>query len=264
MDGMAVFTLRGRLLLLRRLPKHAPILAALALAALTPGCASLGVGKNAKLAEERANLLGEAQAKAVLLEAKIADLQRDNTRLTKRVNDLEGSIKSAQAQAVNAANAVKSAELASAESAVRAAAADQKAVAASAQPDRAITASPVKAAPRLVQPSFASQEKTVFENEAKGGDIRLASVLFGVHLASYRHNADAVAGWRTLQRQYPSELSLLEPRVAPVTLEGRGAFVRLIAGGFSTQQTAAALCETLIKRGRFCEVASFDGEKLSD
>lgn len=231
------------------------------LAALSSGCATLGGGKTARLAEERASLLAQSEAKATQLETRLAEVQRENTRLSRRVTELESTIRTAQSQAANAA---KSAELASADSAVRAATADQRAVAATAQPARPLAASPVQAAPRLVQPSFANEQKTVFENEAKNGDIRLTSVLFGVHLASYRHNTEAVAGWRTLQRQYPSELSLLEPRIAPVTLEGRGDFVRLIAGGFSTQQTAAALCETLSNRGRFCEVTSFDGEKLLD
>lgn len=237
------------------------VVAASLLAALAPGCASLGAGKNAKLAEERASQLVQSEAKASLLETRLADLQKDNARLVRRVAELESSIRSAQTQAANAA---KSAEIASADSAVRAAAADRKAIVTAARSEGAIATSPVQAAPRLVQPSFASQEKTVFENESKANDIRLSSVLFGVHLASYRHTADAATGWRTLQRQYPNELSLLEPRVAPVTLEGRGDFLRLIAGGFSTQQTASALCETLSKRGRFCEVTGFEGEKLSD
>lgn len=234
---------------------------ALLAALLLPGCATLGDGKNAKLAEERGAQLAQSEAKAAQLETKLADTQRDNVRLTKRVADLEASIKTAQAQAASVA---KTAELASADSAVRAAAADQRAVTAAPNAAKPLGASPMQAAPRLVQPSFASQEKTIFENEAKPGDIRLTSVLYGVHLASYRHNADAVAGWRTLQSQYPNELSLLEPRTAPISIEGRGDFIRLIAGGFSSQQTAAALCETLSRRGRFCEVTSFDGDKLSD
>lgn len=238
--------------------RSAGFFASLLASLLLPGCATLGDGKHAKLAEERAGLLAQSEAKTTQLEAKLAEAQRDNVRLSKRIADLESSIKTAQTQAANAA---KNAEMASAESAVRAAAADQKAVAATGRP---VATSPVQAAPRLVQPSFANQEKTIFENEAKGGDIRLTSVLYGVHLASYRRGADASSGWRTLQSQYPNELSLLEPRLAPVTVEGRGEFIRLIAGGFSSQQTAAALCETLSKRGRFCEVTSFDGEKLSD
>lgn len=248
MEGLAAF----------RFPKSTSLIASLLAALLLPGCATLGEGKHARLAEERATLLEQSEARATQLETKLAEAQRDNIRLSKRIADLESSIKNAQTQAANAA---KNAEIASADSAVRAAAADQKAVAATGRP---AAASPVQAAPRLVQPSFASQEKTIFENEAKSGDIRLTSVLYGVHLASYRRNADAAAGWRTLQGQYPNELSLLEPRIAPVKVEGRGEFIRLIAGGFSSQQTAAALCETLSKRGRFCEVTSFDGDKLSD
>ena len=225
---------------------------------LSSGCASLG-GKNMRLAEERAQELSQTQAKATALEGKVADLQRDNARLVRRIAELETGIRSAQSAAANAA---KSAENAATPMLRGGADADARAVVSTADANRAL-ANPMQAAPRLVQPAFAAQEQTVFENEAKG-DIPVASVLYGAHLASYRRSVDALAGWRVLQRQNPSELSLLEPRVAPITIEGRGAFIRLIAGGFSTQETAAKLCETLKRRGRFCEVTSFDGEKLND
>ena len=120
---------------------------------------------------------------------------------------------------------------------------------------------PVETSPRLVQPTFASDE-TVFENEAEG-DIQTESVLFGVHLASYRQMEEARAGWRQLQRENPEELGLLEPRVEGVTVEGKGDFLRLIGGGFASQEKAMTLCAQLKARGLFCSVASFEGERLS-
>lgn len=123
-------------------------------------------------------------------------------------------------------------------------------------------AKPVEPSPRLVQPSFASHEATVFENEA-GDAIATASVLFGVHLASYRHAEEARAGWAKLQRDYPDELGLLEPRLERVAIEGRGEFLRLIGGGFSNGEKAAALCARLKTSGVYCAVASFEGERLS-
>lgn len=120
---------------------------------------------------------------------------------------------------------------------------------------------PVQNAPRLVQPAFASNE-TVFENEAEG-EIRTESVLFGVHLASYRKMEEARAGWRQLQRENPDELGLLEPRVEGVTVEDKGDFLRLIGGGFSSRDKAEALCAQLKAKDMFCSVASFEGERLS-
>ncbi|WP_375206592.1 SPOR domain-containing protein [Hyphococcus sp.] len=130
-----------------------------------------------------------------------------------------------------------------------------------ASPALATTDVPVETAPRLVQPTFASNE-TVFENEAEG-DIRMESVLFGVHLASYRHMEEARAGWRKLQRENPDELGLLEPRVEGVDVEGKGRFLRLIGGGFASQDKAQSLCGQLKAKGLFCSVASFEGERLS-
>ena len=120
---------------------------------------------------------------------------------------------------------------------------------------------PVAPAPRMVQPTFASTD-SVFENEA-AGDIETASVLFGVHLASYRKTAEAREGWRQLQRENPDELGLLEPRIERVLLDDKGVFLRLIGGGFSSQEKASALCASLQQRGLFCSVSGFNGQRLS-
>ncbi|NWG71666.1 MAG: SPOR domain-containing protein [Parvularculaceae bacterium] len=137
-------------------------------------------------------------------------------------------------------------------------------VVAAADADLALAAAPtapVETSPRLVQPTFASQE-TLFENEASDG-IKTASVLFGVHLASYRHAEEARAGWVKLQRDYPDQLGLLEPRLERVELEGRGTFLRLIGGGFAAEEKAVALCAALKSLGAYCAVSSFEGERLS-
>jgi hypothetical protein len=121
---------------------------------------------------------------------------------------------------------------------------------------------PVNPAPRLVQPSFSSEEEAVFENEA-AGVIRTASVLYGVHLASYRGIEEARAGWSKLQRENPDELGLLEPRIEEVDIEGRGKFLRLIGGGFSSREKAEALCKRLEAKSVYCVVSDFGGQKLS-
>lgn len=122
-------------------------------------------------------------------------------------------------------------------------------------------AKPVDAAPRLVQPTFASDEE-IFENEA-GDAIPTTSVLFGVHLASYRHEAEARTGWVKLQQDFPDELGLLEPRLERVVIEGRGEFLRLVGGGFASEDKASALCLKLRAKSAYCAVAGFAGEKLS-
>ena len=128
-------------------------------------------------------------------------------------------------------------------------------------PELAQTDVPIENSPRLVQPAFASSE-TVFENEADG-EIQTRSVLYGVHLASYRLAEEAREGWRKLQRENPDELGLLEPRTEPITVDDKGLFLRLIGGGFSSNEKAYALCAKLKQKGLFCSVVSFQGQRLS-
>jgi len=120
---------------------------------------------------------------------------------------------------------------------------------------------PVETAPRLVQPTFASNE-IVFENEEEG-EIKTSSILFGVHLASYRKLEQAREGWRKLQRENPDELGLLSPRIEKITIPEKGVFLRLVGGGFSSNEKAQALCGLLKQKNQFCSVVSFEGERLS-
>ena len=126
--------------------------------------------------------------------------------------------------------------------------------------DSQIGVVPVAEAPRLVQPTFASTDD-VFENEAID-DIQTASVLFGVHLASYRKVEEAREGWRILQRENPDELGLLEPRIETVNLAEKGVFMRLIGGGFASQEKANELCAQLKLKGLYCSVAGFKRRSL--
>ncbi len=121
---------------------------------------------------------------------------------------------------------------------------------------------PVDESPRLVQPSFASTGQ-IFENEAASDEIKMTSVLWGVHLASYRHAEEASAGWKKLQRENPDELGLLEPRIEKVSIEGKGEYLRLVGGGFSSREIAKALCDKLASKGVFCRIANFGGDRLS-
>lgn len=194
------------------------------------------------------------------LQAELDAAKAENTELTKRLGELEREAAEAKAAAAAKQAAAESDQRAESPTLAR----RPESVVAAADADNALAGSPTKPVeptPRLVQPSFASERETVFENEA--GDIRLASVLYGVHLASYRKSDEARAGWRQLQRDNPDELGLLEPRVEQVTLEDRGEFLRLIAGGFSSSEKASALCGRLKAKGVYCAVTGFVGVKLS-
>lgn len=212
-------------------------------------CSALG-GKPdvAGVAAEAATV---QEARAAELEAEVADLKERNAELEKQVAAL---------QQKSVPDAAETAAPVAMRPGVK-----PETVIARADAGQALAnapAKPVQPSPRLVQPTFASEQETVFENEAPGA-LKMESVLFGVHLASYRAESDAKAGWRRLQRDNPDELGLLEPRIEFVTIEGRGNFIRLIGGGFSTQEKAAALCATLQAKDLYCGVTSFGGQRLS-
>lgn len=205
------------------------------------------------------------EARIATLESELADAQRAKAALEQKLAALEKAGKPESEQVV-AAPTLKEAQAAlsgPAQTLQQPPEIRPEAVVAAADAERALAAAPaaVQPSPRLVQPTFASQE-TVFENEASDG-IKTASVLFGVHLASYRHAEEARAGWVKLQRDYPHELGLLEPRLEKVEIEGRGVFMRLIGGGFASQDKATALCTALKALGAYCAVASFQGERLT-
>ena len=206
-------------------------------------------------------------ARTTELESQVAKLETQNADLERQVNDLEKQLKSRGEQSA-ASEAVPSPETngaANGDKTAGEAPVKPDAVVAAADVNRALAnspAPPVVPGPRLVQPSFASEQETVFENEASTA-IKTASVLYGVHLASYRKIEDARAGWSKLQRDNPDELGLLEPRITNISIEGRGDFVRLIGGGLSSAERAQQLCSSLRQKGVFCTVTSFEGEKLS-
>jgi len=121
---------------------------------------------------------------------------------------------------------------------------------------------PVESTPRLVEPSFVAVD-TVFENEAVDVNLETTSLLFGVHLASYRSPEDAALRWREFQEKYPDQLGLLEPRVQAIAIEGRGEYHRLIVGGFASRGKADALCDNLRTSKLYCEVMPFSGLPLN-
>lgn len=233
-------------------------LAAAAIAASLSACETFGGKEEAAVTTALADDLAWSFARTAELEAQVARLETENTRLTRRIAQLETE-KPAEAKSAEARVDVPTPAPTPSAPPIK-----PETVVAAPEAGRALAGSPapVDSSPRLVQPSFASVEETVFENEA-AGDIQMSSVLYGVHLASYRQEAEARIGWRKLQRENPDELGLLEPRVEKVSLDERGEFMRLIGGGFTTQDKATALCARLKARGVYCAVSSFNGQRLS-
>jgi hypothetical protein len=79
-----------------------------------------------------------------------------------------------------------------------------------------------------------------------------------VHLASYRTMDSAEAGWKALSERYAGSMRGMEPRYDPVTIPGKGDFVRLKAGPVQIPGGAARLCDRLRSAGQFCEPVAMD------
>ena len=242
---------------------HAAKLASLiGAAALLAGCSTFSGGaETANGAEDAFSTPRDIEA-----QTKVARLQTENARLANRVLELQReneqlrrSKAAAEAKAAASETDVLSAPAETAVALREPQVATQPVVDNPETPEMTGAKVPVESAPRLTQPTFESTD-AVFENEA---DLQTPAILFGVHLASYRQEAEAREGWRKLQRENPNELGLLEPRLETVEVPNRGAFLRLIGGGLSSREKADALCSNLKSKGLYCAVSDFAGERLS-
>ena len=237
---------------------------------LLQSCATIFGSDKADLVASQSIELDAVRAERAGLQAQVEQLKAENARLEAQLADASkkaARLAAAEAAAEPAALAPpptdqKLAALEPAEKAPSTAPAAPVVAAPNADASLPAAPVPVDEQPRLVQPRFASADE-IFENEAANPEIKMTSVLWGVHLASYRRIEEASAGWAKLQRDNPDELGLLEPRIERVAIDGKGAYLRLVGGGFSSREKAKALCDELAVKGVFCRVANFGGERLS-
>jgi len=246
--------------------------AAIVMAVALGACSTLRGASSGDLTGDQVQEVNWSFADAGELQTEIDQLKGENERLKQQLAALEQQKKNTEAAARTAANASAdklrdSAEIlpVPSENASSGSNGSGETIVAAANVGEKVADAkvPVEAAPRLVQPSFTSETQEIFENEAPGKEIQLSSVLYGVHLASYRQAGEARAGWRKLQRENPDELGLLEPRIERISVKDKGVFLRLIGGGFASKEKAETLCENLKSKGLYCSIAGFDGERLS-
>ncbi|MEQ8736690.1 MAG: SPOR domain-containing protein [Rhodospirillaceae bacterium] len=82
----------------------------------------------------------------------------------------------------------------------------------------------------------------------------------GLHLASYRTQQAAEAGWQTISGKYKGQLSGLDPKINQVNLgQGKGTFFRLLAGPVQDQQRAKSICDQLKRSNQYCDPLNLDG-----
>ncbi|GJL96405.1 MAG: hypothetical protein DHS20C06_02220 [Hyphobacterium sp.] len=88
------------------------------------------------------------------------------------------------------------------------------------------------------------------------------SLFHAIHLASYRVEGNAIAGWESLQLLFPDLLASRHARLEAVELGSRGEFLRLKAGPFDTRADARTACVTIEAAGGWCAVTDFTGRDL--
>lgn len=77
-----------------------------------------------------------------------------------------------------------------------------------------------------------------------------------VHLASYRNEAQAQAGWDDLVKRFPRQLTTLAPDIRRVPVAGKPDTYRLYAGPFVSRTEAATVCKALAAKRQFCNVTN--------
>jgi hypothetical protein len=72
------------------------------------------------------------------------------------------------------------------------------------------------------------------------------------HLASYRDETHATAGWKTLQKAHRDLLINRTPVTVTAEIPGQGTFVRLMANGFSQLADVSEFCSEFKASGQYC------------
>ncbi|MBB4265539.1 SPOR domain-containing protein [Roseospira visakhapatnamensis] len=103
----------------------------------------------------------------------------------------------------------------------------------------------------------ATQRFTGVTNAPPGASDAEAAATRGsgnyVHLASYRDETSARAGWAALSQRYAGSMRDMAPHYQRVTVPGKGTFIRLKAGPVGIPGGANRLCDQLRGAGQFCE-----------
>jgi hypothetical protein len=90
-----------------------------------------------------------------------------------------------------------------------------------------------------------------------------APAAYGIHLASFADRTMAERGWQLLQRNHPSALGSLKPRIEEAQDDKGTPVFLLIAGPFKTEELAAAHCKKINTQVVFCKPRPFVGSELA-
>ena len=87
----------------------------------------------------------------------------------------------------------------------------------------------------------------------EGGRAKVSGPQPAVHLASYRSQKAANAGWSALKRGHRKLLAGLEADISKVSVRGKGTYYRLKVGPFASESKAKSMCKSLKRKRQYCE-----------
>lgn len=99
----------------------------------------------------------------------------------------------------------------------------------------------------------AGQPMAMAADKGAGEKAAAMTGAWAVHLASYRSQAKAKAGWTMLQKKFPAMAKLTMRTSEFDPGNGRGTYVRLLGQGFETKAAASAFCGPLKTAGQYCQ-----------
>jgi hypothetical protein len=86
----------------------------------------------------------------------------------------------------------------------------------------------------------------------KDGGAAMHHDVWRAHLASYRSEEEAIAGWEVLLKAEPKLYGRFDPQVLWTDIPNRGSYARLTMGEFADRKAAEAACETVRTPRRYC------------
>jgi len=113
---------------------------------------------------------------------------------------------------------------------------------------------PATAAPVAIPVTIPTPAKAAPPPAARQATVQATGHQHGymAHLASYRDEPHAAAGWKTLQKAHRDLLINRSPVTVTAEIPGQGTFVRLMADGFSQLADVSEFCSEFKASGQYC------------
>jgi cell division septation protein DedD len=78
----------------------------------------------------------------------------------------------------------------------------------------------------------------------------------GVHIGSFKTQAQAEKDWESLKKKHSDVLGKLQPSYSKADIKGKGTFIRLKAGPMASSKAAKDACVKLKAKKQFCDATT--------